>query len=229
MIRGVDGCSGGWLVIWSNDAGDGLESRVFADASTLFQQTAQITAIDIPVGLPSTGARKCDVAARRILGRRRSSVFPAPVRGVLSASSFEIACNISLQLSGKKLSKQTYAILPRIADVDRCLREDVRLIETVREVHPEVCFTVWNENRPMKYPKLSGFGFVERLRLVDKRWPGSAERIREAHPNSVVSDDDILDAFAALWTALRIRVDGAVRIGPAEGQDEAGLLSCIWA
>jgi predicted RNase H-like nuclease len=32
-------------------------------------------AVDIPIGLPATGPRSCDVEARQRLGPRRSSVF----------------------------------------------------------------------------------------------------------------------------------------------------------
>ena len=37
-------------------------------------------AIDIPIGIPEAGARPADREARALLGPRRNSVFPAPVR-----------------------------------------------------------------------------------------------------------------------------------------------------
>jgi predicted RNase H-like nuclease len=44
--------------------------------------------IDIPIGLTASGPRSCDLEARRLLGPRRSSVFPAPAREVLRAWSY---------------------------------------------------------------------------------------------------------------------------------------------
>ena len=81
----------------------------------------------------------------------------------------------------------------------------------------------------MKCPKASGFGFVERFRLVDQRFPGAAENIRGEFRGSDVADDDILDALAALWTAIRLASNFAVRIGPEIANDERGLAMNIWA
>ena len=230
MMRGVDGCRAGWLAISVDAPGGHPESRVFPDAPAMFQDgRAEITAIDIPIGLPTHGARECDVEARRIIGARRSSVFPTPLRRTLVAESYELACAAALDASGKKLSKQTFAILPKIRQIDDLLRTDPARAATVHEVHPEVSFTLWNQGRPMEFPKHSGFGFAERLRLVENQFRGAAEQVRRAHTTKDVSDDDILDAFAALWTALRIRSSTAVRIGPQDATDECGLPMCMWA
>ncbi len=67
----------------------------------------EVIAIDIPIGLPETGPRECDVLARRLLGRARaSSVFPAPIRAVLGAKDYQQACAIRHKIEGKKMSKQ---------------------------------------------------------------------------------------------------------------------------
>jgi predicted RNase H-like nuclease len=87
-LAGVDGCRGGWIAVI--DEGGRLNSRVFADWSQLMTELERATLIgvDIPIGLPGKGSRACDLEARRRLGRPRgSSVFPAPVRGVLKDSS----------------------------------------------------------------------------------------------------------------------------------------------
>jgi predicted RNase H-like nuclease len=59
---------------------------------------ALVTAIDIPIGLPGGRPRTVDGEARRLLGPRASSVFPAPARGTLDASSYEEACEASRKL-----------------------------------------------------------------------------------------------------------------------------------
>jgi predicted RNase H-like nuclease len=93
----------------------------------------------------------------------------------------------------------------------------------VREVHPEVSFYFWNHERPMTYPKQTGFGFAERYQLTRAVFDDAADRIRAAVPRTAASDDDVLDALAALWTARRIYTGDAVRIPATGEQDVLGL------
>src|SRR5581483_732956 len=79
-----------------------------------------LVAVDIPIGLPSghstdDGRRRCDGAARALLGPRAVSVFPAPCRPTLSATSYRDACQleISARQGGSGLSRQAYGILPK--------------------------------------------------------------------------------------------------------------------
>lgn len=229
ILYGIDGCSAGWLSVTS-DHGSRAVATVVADASGLIERAADsIVAIDIPIGLPSAGSRRCDLEARSILGPRRSSVFPAPPRCTLAAPSYADACGASAQACGKRLSKQTYAILPKIREIDALLCAEPSLLQLVYEVHPEVCFAHWNAGAPMRHPKQSGFGFLERFRLVNDVFPGAAEAIRESVPRSQATDDDILDALAALWTARRIRDGVAVRLGDPIEHDARGIPMQIWA
>lgn len=81
----------------------------------------------------------------------------------------------------------------------------------------------------MRFGKKSGFGFQERFSLVEARFPGQALRVRQAIPGSHAADDDILDAFPALWTARRILTGDAVRVHPVDETDECGLPMQVWA
>jgi predicted RNase H-like nuclease len=230
IIRGVDGCQGGWLCLSVNGNRKKPVAQVFPDAKSLLESSAgTVTAIDIPIGLPPDKPRRCDIDARSLLGSRRSSVFPAPVRCVVEATSYDLACTASEKACGKKLSKQTYALLPRIRELDRLLRQKTDLVNTVFEVHPEVCFYYWNNRRPMRYSKHSGFGFMERFQLVEQSYRGAAEDIRQSIQPKVASDDDILDALAALWTAHRIHSGNAVCVSTKQEQDEFGLPMQMWA
>jgi predicted RNase H-like nuclease len=224
VVRGVDGCKGGWLAV-SRDLETGtVTAGVFETAMALFAKgPVEVTAIDIPIGLPDTGSRLCDREARRLLGPRASSVFPAPARSVLAASSYKDACERSVKATGKKLSKQAYALVPKIREVDLELRGSDALQEAVFEVHPERSFCEWNGGTPMAHPKRSGFGFVERLRLADSVYAGEAQRIRVQVKQSEASDDDILDAIAALWTAERIHRDEARQFPATAPLDAVGL------
>jgi len=95
-------------------------------------------------------------------------------------------------------------------DRERVLRARARLRERVREVHPEVSFQAWS-GAAMQFNKKSAPGHDERRRLVDQHFgPAAYEvvrdqlRVRNRLRVKDVGEDDILDAFAALWSAERI-------------------------
>lgn len=168
--------------------------------------------IDIPIGLPECGPRPCDQAARKIVGgKRASSVFPVPCRAALSAAS-ERASEINFRKTGKRLSKQSQAILDRIKEVDQLMIPALQA--HVREGHPEVIFAKINGG-PLKHAKKSKAGEGERVRLVQK------VGIRIEHPErnafgSNVGLDDIIDAAACLATARRIVVGVAQPVAPLD-------------
>ncbi len=115
-VLGVDGCPGGW--IGALVSGPSVTWLLLPDAAAVLAVEADAVGIDIPIGLPDVGPRACDVAARARLGARRSSVFPAPVRAVLAASSYADARARSVAAAGCSLSAQAWNLVPRIADVD---------------------------------------------------------------------------------------------------------------
>ena len=101
--------------------------------------------VDIRIGLPcGPEERQCDQKAREMLGApRASSVFHAPVRAELGATNYAQASEINRATTqgntrGKEISKQTFAIAPKIREVDSLLRDSSKARRLVREVHPEV-------------------------------------------------------------------------------------------
>lgn len=124
-VAGVDGTPGGWAVVTIEGRRSAI--RKVAALFDILKIDFDSIAIDVPIGLLNAyevGGRACDRAARQLLGRRRaSSVFPAPVRPVLAAASWHDACVISRASAphGKAVSKQTFAILPKIKEVDELL------------------------------------------------------------------------------------------------------------
>jgi predicted RNase H-like nuclease len=223
ILRGIDGCPEGWIAASLDLTTGQVTGKVFSDAASLLREPrAVVTAIDIPIGLPSPGRpRSVDGEARRLLGPRRSSVFPAPPRAVLGSRTYQSACEASREDCGKLMSQQAYAILPKIEEVDKILRETPELHARVFEVHPELCFYHWAGKKPMRHPKKTGFGFAERLALVQAAFGSAAEEIRENISRKEAHDDDILDALAALWTAQRIHSGTAVTL-PAGSEELDG-------
>jgi predicted RNase H-like nuclease len=190
-----------------------------------------VVAIDVPIGLSDafeTGGRACDRAARKYLGKRAGSVFPAPVRPVLAASSWEDACARSRASAphGKAISKQTFAILPKIREIDDLLRTRRKLRDVVREVHPEVCFGEL-VGRPMIYPKRKREGREERRQALARCFNDFDVIVKTGREDGL-RVEDILDAAVACWSALRL-ADGEGRslIEPVP-HDTTGLPMTIW-
>jgi predicted RNase H-like nuclease len=232
FIAGVDGCKGGWLVIRRDLRTSELSSEVFASGLQLFSQTShhEVVSIDIPIGLTESGPRLCDVLARKMLrGARASSVFPAPIRPALGATDRRQADAISRSINGKGVSAQGFALYSRVREIDQIIRNDDRVRRVTYEVHPELCFMAWNRGVPIAEPKTSPEGMSARSALAKAHFGEEmVGMVRRAHPRSRVADDDIFDAFAALWTAERIR-SGTAEVSPNPPDiDSVGLPMGMW-
>jgi predicted RNase H-like nuclease len=166
--------------------------------------------IDIPIGLAECGPRACDREARRMLGPRRSSVFPAPARPVLRASSYKEACTISRQVSGRAVSKQLYNIVPKIREVDR-LQSDARSrSQHLFEMCPELSFTVMT-GTPMPHNKRTPEGRAARVEALRPSFGDVAPLLEP--PLGGATPDDVLDALAGAWTARRYAAGSCLRLG----------------
>jgi predicted RNase H-like nuclease len=206
-IAGLDGCTAGWVAIVKDVETGAVSWRFVPSLPDLLEDgdPPSLVGIDIPIGLCESGARPCDLMARSLLGPvRGASVFPAPVRGVLVASSYSEACRIRQAADGKKMSKQAWAIVPKIREVDELLQGDPGLRTVVREVHPEVSFYHLNGGVPVVLPKRSWRGMAERIRLLAPHFGENLEGALTAHRKLHAAADDVLDAFAALWSAERL-------------------------
>jgi predicted RNase H-like nuclease len=190
-----------------------------------------VIAVDVPIGLMDRGSRACDQIARQQLKpHRHNSVFSAPIRAVLEATSYLDACATRQRIDGVSMSKQAYAIVPKIREVDELLRRRPDLQQQVKEVHPEVCFTAWNGGTPMGFAKKTREGKAERDALIEAWLPDLYQRFVGMWPRSQVARDDLNDAFAALWTAERIAAGTAIRIPSADPpRDAFGLPMEMWA
>lgn len=226
---GVDGCKNGWFYIGLDDR-DNWEIGVTPDIQHLIDrfQEARLILVDIPIGLREEGKleRLCDKEARKVLGPKRgTSVFRVPCRKAVHASSYEEASRINEERTGKRLSKQSWAISPKIREVDDLLTTSEAARTLVREVHPEVCFWGLNGGISMTYSKKTLEGFEERLRVLRKIYGRSEELFKEAwltHGGWDVARDDILDALAAAVTA-RFGFDALKTLPKAPKKDTKGL------
>ncbi|NIW24563.1 MAG: DUF429 domain-containing protein [Gammaproteobacteria bacterium] len=223
---GIDGCKAGWFYFrFDGEAiSFGVEKKL-ADIVASVEGEACVL-VDMPIGLLQSGKteRQCDLAAREALSPgRSSSVFPAPCRQALKAKSYEKASEINERKLGRKLSRQSYALIPKIREIDELLASSAFARASIRETHPEVCF--WGLlGGPMEYAKRTRDGFVDRMRLLKLVEPAAEEMIAAAflvHGGFDAGRDDIVDAFIA---AICARAAGNLRTLPeAPKRDKRGL------
>jgi predicted RNase H-like nuclease len=214
--------------VWedSETSTEALSGSVFARFEELLAKLTDnaVVGVDIPIGLTERGSRACDLAARRFLGARRgASVFPAPLRGVLGATTHAEANVLQRAIEGKGLSIQAFGILPKVAEVDACLRSHISLTERVFEVHPEVAFAALNGNVGLKASKKTAQGQTVRLELLRPHFGDTPERFLVQRPRKSVAADDVLDAFAVLWSARRLQAGEGKSFPSPPDRDDCGL------
>ena len=231
-IAGIDGCRRGWLVaLEAGDRGNGsISLEVIASAAELFTRWPDLSlaVIDIPIGLTERTPRKADTLARRYLGVRGCTVFPAPYRAMLSTAGQvpELgqieASNIRRSLDGKGCSRQAYMIFDKIKDVDTVITPALQ--SKVVEGHPEVSFATMRGGTAMPNRKASAAGRAERLQALAPVF-GDVSLFLATGRSLGVEADDVLDAFAMLWTARRLR-DGVQTLRLPDPAEPVGANLC---
>jgi predicted RNase H-like nuclease len=217
-LIGIDGCRGGWLVAESDAGLSALDFSIVDDLEpviTRAERNGSLVAIDIPIGLADRGPRACDLEARRLLGRPRgSSVFPAPCRSALPATTYRRACGLSRRAIGVAMSIECFNIMPKIRQVDALITPARQAF--VREVHPELVFALASGHpHGLVEPKRTPAGERVRLRLLRRtapRFDPAAVRARLGLARA--ARDDVIDAVACTLAARRI-AEGKALVLPA--------------
>ena len=226
---GIDGCRAGWVLVSLDETGEFTAIDIascFRDAVSK-AASAEAVLVDIPIGLREAGPeRECDKKGRGLLGPRKSSLFPVPVRTAVHASTYEEACRLNENASGRKISKQTGAICSKIAEVDSIFTTSTALQSKIRETHPELCFTSLNNWTPMNQSKKTKAGMEERLSVI-KRYATNADAffqaVSKSYPSSKVLEDDIIDAMVCAITAREGYRNQFPTIPPEPEVDNVGL------
>lgn len=218
MLAGIDGYKNGWVAAIELRPGETVVRAYPNFRSILDDSSLTLVVIDIPIGLLEHGARTCDVEARRLLGKARgSSVFPSPIRAMLDAGTWEEACRRRVEEEGKKCSKQVAGILPKILEVDEEMTPVMQ--HRICEGHPELCFAMMNQGKPMRFNKRTKQGQEERLRLLLCHFTDITMQLRGVSG----ARTDIIDAYACLWTARRVVQGNAVALTADTEVDSKGL------
>ncbi len=197
---GVDGCRAGWVCAgWDGRHWVLVLISALEDLLPLLAPSA-IVCIDMPIGLSENGVRACDQAARRQLGPRASSVFPAPPRLALEEAAYADINSESKRRFGRGVSKQAFYLLPKIRELESVLsRPDASALNWY-ETHPELCFAALNDGVPMPHNKKSEAGRSERLAVLASVLTGAAvmsvyDSFAAEVPRAHCQLDDIVDAL----------------------------------
>lgn len=236
LVAGVDGVRGGWVMAVTEVAdGSTVEFSAWGGLEGLWAEARTrdllVVGFDMPVGLPGAERRTADVAARELLGARRSSLFWTPPLCTLDAADHAEANLRSREQTERGLSAQTFALMPKIRELRTALAPgDFTPAARPRaaEVHPESSF-VRLGGAPMASSKRKLAGLQERSAALAGVFGNIAEAALLA-PLSAPCEpglDDLLDAAAAAWTARRIVSGHAECLGAGE-HDETGYPMHIW-
>jgi len=209
-VLGIDGCTPGWVVVTLVDGAVGEVEVISALAEAVQDGDADAVAVDIPIGLTDT-PRDADRAARALLPGRASSVFSAPPRSVVDGARDGVltehaaATARAVEVLGAGISMQAWRLVPAIIEADDLVAQG----HDLREVHPEVAFTVL-AGAPLPR-KRSWAGITTRRALLERhgivlpdRFPG----------DEGVAPDDVVDAAVCAWVADAIAGAGEVLTVP---------------
>ena len=210
-VAGVDLARGALAVVMlaGNRAVEAFRCESFAEALLV---PADVIGVDLQIGIPEQHERPADTAARRFIGPRAASVFTTPLRRILEAETYEQARLLAIELTGKSISAQAYALRRRLLELDDHATADERVIE----VHPEVSFREL-AGRPL-LSKHRPDGLVQRrllLRRAGIRVPASVPRVAET---------DLLDATVVAWSARRYARGEALPLPEGHGE----RIGAIW-
>jgi predicted RNase H-like nuclease len=238
---GADGARGGWAVacLYADSpqraAATVWETRLLligdvGEIARVRAEAAAPVAIDMPIGLlDSVDFRPCDVAARRLLGRRASAVFAPPARYQLAAAGDYAAIRALIaderrsNPAAKGLSAQSAGIARKIREVDEWVRAHPDSELWLFECHPELSFIALNGGAPLAAGKRSPAGARERLRLVRATFPDAEEQLATVRrPVTRAGRTDWLDAYATLHSAVAIACGEHVVLGGG-ARDAEGL------
>lgn len=226
VVAGVDSCHYGWIAVLVTffDAIISEEHILMEQFTDLFKLDVppNYIAVDIPLGLldnPEEGGRECDRAARKVLGHpRASSIFSPPTRSSLLCREYEEARRFGL-------NKQSFGILPKVREMDSLITPDLQT--RVREAHPEVSFYVMAGLAAAASGKKKKEGREERTGLLSTHFYQVKDGLA-AFPSGKAAADDVLDAYACAWTAMRIFRGEAGCLPDEPPTDSRGLRMEIW-
>lgn len=244
-VLGIDGCPDGWAVAArpapashaASQEKPAIALAFVSNFSSIMAHRARhktnllAAMVDMPIGLRDCGRRQCEIDARKRLGPRKSSVFPAPRRPMLGHATYEEANQWGKDQgthAGGGLSKQAWNIIPKIREIDENITAEDQ--SWLNEAHPELAFTRLNTTLPCQFAKKNCQGFAERLKILSAHGINNLDPLlkqtKTGCPYRHVKDD-LVDAIALTLTAQG-SVDGSAWSLGDGTHDRRGLHMQIW-
>jgi predicted RNase H-like nuclease len=189
---GIDGIRGGWVAVYLN--ADGSQRFAYATSAVrLLVDPYERAMIDMPIGLPKSGYRKCDIEARELVGPR---VFLGARSGIWEFETLEEANAYywGTEGPGFGISMQLFRIKDKLRELN-----DNPLPSRLFEAHPEMIF--WRIAGRVLESKKTEQGREERIKLLQasgikriRRWLGQRR-------HTGIGRDDLIDACACAVAA----------------------------
>ena len=239
-VAGVDGCRIGWIAVLMRVDDPTIHRIVTAPTLAAIADAPErpaVIAVDMPIGLPERtegSGRAPEQLIRPLLGARQSSVFAIPSRRAVEAVDYAEACTIAAATSdpSRKVSRQGFAIFPKIREIDALLIARPELRTRVYESHPEVAFCRLNSEKAMTLPKkikgaVNPAGMEERKALLCRH--GYVRAFLDQKPPTGAAADDFLDAAVMMLIAGRLACGEARPFPDPPLADRFGIPVAIWA
>jgi predicted RNase H-like nuclease len=146
------------------------------------------------------------------------------LRPALAATTHAEASALSRQCGGKGVSVQAWHLFARVRELDDFLGQERDWCDALVEVHPELSFLALNGDEPLSASKHRIDGIYRRRALIAEAfgWPAIESAVAQL-AGTRVKEDDLLDAFAVLWSAERVAAGASVSLPADPPRDARGL------
>jgi len=196
---GIDGCKGKWLAVAISR--NKFEVAIHENIAEICHKysVADSVIIDMPIGLPERIEDiRPDGKLRKLLKGKASSVFNTPCRQAVYAPDYTQAIEENKKVLGLAISPLAYAIVPKIREIDVFLKENPDWKNRLVESHPEYCFALLNQGKPVLEKKKKPDGKAVRLSLLSEYYAESCnviEQFQKTISGSTSKTDDVIDAL----------------------------------
>ena len=168
-VIGIDGCRAGWITAKVGDK-NSLIFHIVENLNDDYLKQSNLThiGIDIPLQLSHTGKRLAEIEARGLLKKRACTIFSPPTLNALRAKNYIDACEVNFKECGKRISKQSWNLFPKIKEAHKFLENNLISKLEVFEIHPELSFMAMNDMNLIEASKKTDIGREIRIKLMQK-------------------------------------------------------------
>ena len=224
VLAGIDGCRSGWLVVEARSNPHNANFRIAPNWNAIASD-ADVIAVDMPIGLSRSGVRQCEVEARKIISPHGPRVFKTLPRGTLKfpQKDWQKANQWSKDRGYGGISKQIWAIRPKIIEIDRAITPALQA--RVFEAHPELAFARVNGG-PLE-SKHTAEGLAARKHILQREGFVDLDAWLQRLRGTGAKADDLYDACILMLTAKRLLQKTATFVPAIPETDSRGLRMAI--